>query len=232
MKRGKKYLAAQAKLTKEVYLLDEAIELLAETSITKFDSSCEIHFNLGIDPRHAEQQLRSTVSLPHGTGKEVKVIAFCAEEDVAEAKKAGAIKAGEDDLIEEISKGFLGFDVAVATPPMMKKIGKIAKTLGQKGLMPNPKAGTVTTDLTATIADIKKGKVEYRNDKQGNIHNMVGKLSFGKDKLKENLVVFIKAIVDAKPAAMKGNYVNTITLTTAMGPGIKLDVSETIASVR
>lgn len=231
-KHGKKYRAASEKLlSKDFYSLEEAIALLNEIKIAKFDETCEIHFNLGIDTKHADQQLRSTVVLPHGTGKEVRIVAFVDEGNVKAAKDAGATEAGTEELIEKIDKGWTDFDVAVATPDQMKKIGKVAKTLGQKGLMPNPKAGTVTPDFEAVIAEIKKGKVEFRNDKQGNIHNSIGKVSFGAEKLTDNAKTFIKAIVDAKPSGAKGAYVKSITITTTMGPGISLDVNKTLGEI-
>lgn len=223
-KKGKKYRTAKEKLQKESYTIDEAIPLLIETSVTKFDSSCEIHMKLGIDPKHADQTLRGTVMLPHGTGKKLKVVAFVPDEKVKEAKGAGAIEAGSEELVEKIAGGWLDFDVAVATPDQMKKIGKIAKILGQQGLMPNPKSGTVTPDPGKTIEEIMKGKVEYRNDKLGNLHNIFGKVSFGEEKLKENLNVYIKAIQEAKPSGVKGVYIRSTTLTTTMGPGIKLEI--------
>lgn len=225
-KHGKKYRAALEKIENgKLYSTEEAVNLVKETSVTKFDSSVEIHMKLGVDPRHADQQVRGTLVLPSGTGKEVKVIAFVAEDQVKKAKEAGAIEAGSDDLIEKIAGGWMDFDVAVATPETMKKLGKIAKTLGQKGLMPNPKAGTVTTDVEKTISEIKSGKVEYRTDKFGNVHNLVGRVSFDKEKLVENLETFIKAIKDAKPSASKGTYIQSITITSTMGPGIKIDPS-------
>jgi len=225
-KHGKKYRAMLDKITPgKVYSLSDAIALAKETSPTKFDASVEVHFNLDIDPTKADQILRSTVALPHGTGKEVRVAAFVEDSKVKEALAAGAVKAGNEDLIADIEKGWLDFDVAVAQPAMMKQLGKIARTLGQKGLMPNPKAGTVTEDVSAVIADVKKGKVEFRNDKQGNLHNVVGKVSFSADQLKENLETYIKAILAARPSGVKGRFVKTLTVTTSMGPGIRVDVS-------
>jgi len=201
-KHGKKYRAVLEKVEgKDFYTLDEAVNLLKETSITKFDSTCEIHMNLGVDTKHADQQLRSTVVLPHGTGKDVRVVAFVDEAQVKAAKAAGAVEAGTEE----------------------------AKTLGQKGLMPNPKAGTVTPEFEATIKEVKTGKVEFRNDKQGNIHNSVGKVSFGPEKLLENVKVFIKAITDAKPTGVKGTFIKSITLTTSMGPAISVDLSDALS---
>ena len=207
----------------KLYPIEEACELVKETSVTKFDSSVEIHMNLGIDPKQAEQQMRDTVALPHGTGKEVRVVAFVGDDKIKEATDAGAIKVGNEDLVAEIEKGWLDFDVAVATPDMMKSIGKIARTLGQKGLMPNPKAGTVTQDVAKTIGEIKKGKVEFRNDKDGNLHNMVGKVSFDAGALAENVKVYLKAIIEHKPKDLKGTFIKSVTLTTTMGPAVKVD---------
>lgn len=213
------------------YSLDEACELLKKTATTKFDSSCELHVKLGVDVKQADQLSRSTVSLPHGTGKDVRVIAFVNENKLKEAKDAGAVKAGLDDLIEEISKGWMDFDVAVASPDVMKNLGKVAKTLGTKGLMPNPKAGTVSPEIGKTISELKKGRVEFRTDKQGQMHNSFGKVSFSAADLKENVKALIKAIVEAKPATAKGTYIVNISLATTMGPGIKLDVPSVLAEL-
>ncbi len=230
-RRSKKYRAVLEKLqAKDFFTLEEAVALLKETSTTKFDSTCEIHFNLGVDTKHADQQVRSTVVLPHGTGKKVRVVAFVDEANVKAAKDAGADEAGTLDLVEKIQKGWLDFDVAVATPDQMKEIGKIAKILGQKGLMPNPKAGTVGPEFANIIGEIKKGKVEFRNDKQGNIHNSFGKVSFGEDKLMDNAKTFVKAISDAKPSGVKGTYIKSITLATTMGPGVHVDVQDALAA--
>ena len=225
MARSKNYRAALEKIDPEkLYTLEEAIKLAKETATTKFDSSVEIHMNLGIDPKQAEQQLRSTVALPHGTGKVVRVVAFVGDDKVKEAKDAGAIEAGNEDLIEKVEKGWMDFDVAVATPDMMKNLGKIARLLGQAGLMPNPKAGTVTPEIAKVIGDVMKGQVEFRNDKLANLHNMVGKVSFDEKQLMENIQTYLKAIQEKKPQ-MKGTFIKSITLTTTMGPGIKLDVN-------
>jgi large subunit ribosomal protein L1 len=227
IKRGKKYKEAK-KLVEEkgFYTLDEAVALLAKAKVAKFDSSCEIHINLGVNPKHADQMVRSTVVLPHGTGKKLRVIALCGEDKVKEATDAGAVEAGFDELVKKIAEGWLDFDIAVASPDVMKGIGKVAKILGQQGLMPNPKAGTVTPNVGAAIKEILGGKIEFRNDKLANLHNLFGKLSFGEEKLKENLKTYLKAIADAKPEGSKGTYINSITLSTAMGPGIKVDTAE------
>jgi len=232
-KRGKKYQAAAKMLEgKTTYTLDEAVDLLKKTSTTKFDPSCEIHMRLGVDSTHADQMVRSTVALPHGTGKAVRVIAFVGEDKAKEAKAAGADRAGMEDLIEDIGKGWLDFDVAVATPDAMKSLGKIAKILGTKGLMPNPKAGTVTIEIAKTIGEIKKGKVEYRTDKQGQIHQIFGKASFSEQNLKENLIAFVKAVSDNKPTGVKGTYIKNLSVANSMGPGINLDIASTMAALK
>lgn len=226
-KHGKKYRAALALLPKNRnYSLEEGVALAKKTSITKFDASLEIHLKLGLDLKKADQTIRSTVVLPHGTGKEIRVIAFVTDDKVKEAKEAGAIKAGGDDLIEEINKGWLDFEVAVALPEMMKKLGKIARILGQKGLMPNPKAGTITPEIKKTIQEIKKGKVEFRSDKLGNLHNVIGKVSFPDQKIVENIKAYLKAVLESKPKGGKGTYLESLTLSSTMGPGIPLEISQ------
>lgn len=232
-KHGKKYVEAAKLVDEEThYTLDEALELLKKTSTTKFDSSCEVHFNMGLDPTQAEENIRTTVALPNGTGKDVKVVAFVGDDLVKEAKAAGAIEAGTEELVEKIEKGWLDFDVAVAAPDQMKSLGKIAKTLGQKRLMPNPKAGTVTPDIANTIEALKKGKVEIRIDKNSNLHNIFGKVSFDGAKLKENLLAIVKAVMEVKPSGSKGTYMQSCTLTTSMGPGIKVDTKDAIAAAK
>lgn len=227
-KHGKKYREVKKLVDKPVYELGEAVALLKKTSPTKFDASCEVHMKLGLDPKQADQLLRGTVVMPNGTGKKVRVIAFAAEANVNAAKTAGAVEAGLEELIGKINKGWLDFDVAVATPDVMKSLGKIAKTLGQKGLMPNPKAGTVTMDIAKTIGEIMKGKVEFRMDKLANIHNIFGKVSFSEAQLEENLKAFLRAIVAAKPAGAKGIFVKSIAVCSTMGPGIHLDVNKAL----
>ncbi len=232
MSHGKKYRAALEKVEAgKLYPLNEAAELVKATSTTKFDASVEIHLNLGIDPTQADQMLRSTVSLPHGTGKKVRVVAFVTEDRVKEAKEAGAIEAGSDELIEKIEKGWLDFDTAVATPDMMKNLAKVARQLGQAGLMPNPKAGTVTPNISGVIGDLIKGQVEFRNDKLGNLHNVVGKVSFDAKKLAENVAAYLKAVNEKKPASVKGTYMNSITLCSSMGPAVKVEVNATLNSL-
>lgn len=225
--RGKKYREAFQKIDrKKLYTIKDAIVLLKDAPMLKFDSSCEVHLNLGIDPKQSDQLIRGTLALPHGTGKSVRVIAFVDSDKIKESKAAGALEAGSDELVEKISKGWLDFDVAISTPDQMKKMGKIAKTLGQKGLMPNPKAGTVTAEPGKTIAEIMKGRVEYKIDKEGNVHNIFGKISFSEDNLNENLRKYLHTIHEAKPSGVKGNFINTVTICTTMGPGIKVSPSE------
>ena len=232
MAHGKKYKNAASLIEAEkAYALKDAVALAKKTSTTKFDASVEVHLNLGIDPVQADQQLRKTVSLPHGTGKKLRVIAFCGDERVKEAKAAGAIEAGSEELVKRIEGGWMGFDKVVATPDVMKSLGKIAKTLGQKGLMPNPKSGTVTTDIAGVVKDLQGGLVEFRNDKQGNLHNIVGKVSFSEAQLEENIRTYLQAIVEARPAGIKGVYVKSLTLTTSMGPGVKVEINETLKSL-
>jgi len=232
MAHGKKYRAALEKLELgKQYSLAEAAKLVKELSTTKFDGSVEIHVNLGIDTTLADQMIRSTVSLPHGIGKKVRVVAFVSEDKVKEAKDAGAIEAGGDELIEKIEKGWLDFDTAVATPDMMKNLAKVARQLGQAGLMPNPKSGTVTLDIGSTVAQVMKGQVEFRNDKLGNLHNLVGKVSFDAKQLEENIGAYLKAVNEKRPQSIKGTFMNSITVCSSMGPAIKLNVSETLGSL-
>lgn len=225
---GKKYNQAASLIEESrIYTLDEAVELLERTNTVKFDPTIEVHFNLNIDPRQADQLVRSTISLPNGTGKTKRIAAFTDIGNEDELKKAGCVMAGGDDLIDSVLQGHVDFDIAIATTGMMKKMGKVAKVLGPKGLMPNPKAGTVGDDLLAIAAEITKGRFEFKNDKQGNVHSIVGKLSFGSAKLKENIEFFVKAMKAARPTGIKGSaaYINTVFLCNAMGPGIRLDVN-------
>lgn len=223
-RRGKKYQEAAKLIVKELHTLDEAIELLKKTSITKFDGSCELHLNLGLDPKQAEQNIRTTVALPNGTGKDVRVVAFVDETSVKAAIAAGAMEAGTAELVKKIEDGWLDFDVAVATPDQMKELGKVAKILGQKRLMPSPKAGTVTPDFAKAIEELKTGKIELRVDKEGNLHSIFGKVSFDPAKLKGNLEVIIAKVKEIKPATTKGTYLKSLTVTTSMGPGISIDL--------
>ncbi len=224
MKKSKNLRAAYDKLDRErEYSQKNAVEFMIKLSKVKFDPTAEVHFTLGIDPKHADQQVRTTTSLPHGTGKTVRIVVFCPDEMVKEAKAAGAIEAGNETLIEKVSKGWADFDVAVATPDMMKSIAKVARTLGPKGLMPNPKAGTVTLDVTKAVNELAAGRIEFRNDKAGIVHTIFGKLSFKAEKLTENLNALIQALKDAKPSGVKGDYIKQITINSTMGPGIKVE---------
>jgi large subunit ribosomal protein L1 len=223
-RHGKKYAAAAALLTKPRYPLAEAMELLPKLSTTKFDSTAEVHIRILADTTQADQLVRTTVALPHGTGKEARIAAFVPDDLIMEAKKAGALFAGREELIAEIEKGKIDFDIAVAVPEVMKDLGKVAKTLGQKGLMPNPKSGTVTTNIPKTIAELRKGRIECKMDKQAIIHAIFGKLSFGPEKLRENLEALLQAIKEAKPSGIKGEYIASVTVAPTMGPGIKLEL--------
>jgi large subunit ribosomal protein L1 len=226
-KHGKKYNQAVALIEADrAYSVKEAIDLLERTNTVKFDPTIEIHFNLSIDPRQADQLVRSTITLPNGTGKTKKIAAFTDLGNEDELKKLGVSVAGGDDLIDSVLQGNIDFDIAIATTGMMKKMGKAAKVLGPKGLMPNPKAGTVGDDLVAIAWEITKGRFEFKNDKQGNVHSIVGKLSFGAQKLEENIEFFLKAMKSARPSGLKGGtvFAKSIYVCNAMGPGIKLDV--------
>ena len=228
MKHGKKYVEA-AKLVDRAtsYEPAEAIALVKKTASAKFDETVEVHIRTGCDGRHAEQQIRGAVVLPNGTGKTVRVLVFAKGDKVAEAEAAGADYVGGDELIPKIqNEGWLDFDVVVATPDMMGVVGRLGKVLGPKGLMPNPKAGTVTMDVTKAINDIKAGKIEYRLDKTNIIHCPVGKASFSEEKLTENFNALMEAIVKAKPSALKGQYLKSISLATTMGPGVKVSTAK------
>lgn len=225
MKRGKKYLES-LKLVDRTRLYDpmEALELVQKTAPAKFDETVEAHIKLGVDSRHADQQVRGAVVLPHGTGKTVRVLVFAKGEKATEAEQNGADYVGAEDLVTKIQKeNWFEFDVVVATPDMMGVVGRLGRVLGPKGLMPNPKAGTVTMDITRAIADIKAGKIEYRLDKTNIIHCPIGKVSFGTEKLHANFHTLLDAVVKAKPAAAKGQFLKSVTVTSTMGPGIKLN---------
>ncbi len=228
MKHGKKYAEA-AKLVDRTTLYDtaEAVALVKKTATAKFDETVEVHIKTGCDGRHAEQQIRGAVVLPNGTGKAVKVLVFAKGDKVSEAEAAGADYVGGEELIPKIQNdGWLDFDVVVATPDMMGVVGRLGKVLGPKGLMPNPKAGTVTMDVTKAVNDIKAGKIEYRLDKANIIHVPVGKVSFGEAQLQENIDALMEAIVKAKPSALKGQYLRSITLATTMGPGVRVNTAK------
>ena len=223
---GKRYREA-AKLVEEdrEYLPGDALRLIKRFPEAKFDESVEVAFRLGIDPRKADQMVRGTVSLPHGTGRSVRVAAFVTGEKAREAKEAGADVVGGDDLLEEVMKGNIEFDAAVATPDMMSAVGKAGRVLGPRGLMPNPKTGTVTFDIGKAVQDIKAGKLEYRTDRTGNLHLVIGKRSFSEQQLIENYLAVVDEVLRAKPSAAKGKYVKSATVTTTMGPGITIDSS-------
>ena len=228
MKHGKKYVEA-AKLVDRAtaYEANDAVALVKKTAVAKFDETIEVHIRTGCDGRHAEQQIRGAVVLPNGTGKAVKVLVFAKGDKVNEAEAAGADYVGGDELIPNIQNdGWLDFDVVVATPDMMGVVGRLGKVLGPKGLMPNPKAGTVTMDVTKAVNDIKAGKIEYRLDKANIIHVPIGKASFTEEKLQENFDALMDAIVKARPSALKGQYLKSITLTSTMGPGVKVSVAK------
>ena len=225
MKRGKKYVeAAKAVDRATLYDTAEAISLVKKSAVAKFDETIEVHIRTGCDGRHADQQIRGAVVLPHGTGKKVRVLVFAKDAKAEEAKAAGADYVGAEDLIPRIqNEGWLDFDVVVATQDMMGVVGRLCRVLGPKGLMPNPKAGTVTMDVTKAINDIKAGKIEYRLDKTNIIHCVIGKVSFGAQKLEENFDALIGAIIKAKPAAAKGQYIRSCVVATTMGPGVKMN---------
>jgi len=225
-KHGKKYNQAIALVEKErIYTVTEAVELLERTNTVKFDPTVEIHFNLNIDPKYSDQMIRSTIMLPHGSGKAVRIGAFTDMGNEKELMELGATVAGGDDLLDMVASGKIEFDIAIATPAMMRKMGKVAKVLGPKGLMPNPKTGTVGDNLASIIKEIMAGKFEFKNDKQGNVHSLVGKLSFGNKKLAENIEYFLQKIRDVKPTGLKSGaaYVNSVYVCNAMGPSIKIN---------
>ena len=234
-KHGKKYIAAAAQIDADkAYVPGEAVTLLKSTSYVNFDPTIEVHMRLGIDPRHADQQVRATATLPHGTGKPVRVLVFADAAGERIALDAGADYAGSDELINRINSGWVDFDVAIAVADQMGKIGKagLGKVLGRRGLMPNPKSGTIVAnaaDLPRVIQEAKGGKVEFRNDKTGLLHVGIGKVSFSEDQIRDNFLSLVDAVIRAKPTGAKGTYVKSITLTSTMGPGIHMDVTQTIA---
>ena len=224
MKRGKKYVEAAKLVDKsQVYSAIEALELACKTSTAKFDASVDVAFRLGIDPRKAEQNIRGAIVLPNGTGKTRKVLVLCRGAKQNEAREAGADFVGDSDMIAKINQGWFEFDVIVATPDMMGELGRLGRILGPKGLMPNPKTGTVTMNVTQAIKEIKAGKVEYRPDKIGNIQMTIGKVSFGAAKLKENLKAVYDALMKVKPSTVKGTYMKNVSVASTMGPGVKVD---------
>jgi large subunit ribosomal protein L1 len=228
---GKKYTQAAALVDRErVYDPTEAVDLLKQTNYVGFDASAEAHIRLGVDPRHADQMVRGTVVLPHGTGKRIRVVAFAQGEKAQEALRAGADEVGGDDLAKRIEAGWLEFDIAVATPDMMGIVGRLGRILGRRGLMPNPKSGTITFDLERAIKEVKAGRVEFKVDKAGIIHTAFGKTSFEPQQLNENLASLIDAINRARPSAAKGQYFKGLTVAASMGPGIRVDVPAVLAA--
>jgi len=233
MKRGKKYRTAVEKFDKnKQYLLEEAVSIIKQLGTAKFDETLELSANLGVDPRHADQQVRGTVVLPNGTGRKVRILVLARGEKEKEAKEAGADYVGADEYIPKLREGWLDVDAIVATPDLMGEVGKLGKILGPKGLMPNPKSGTVTFDVAKAVKELKAGKVEYRVDKGSNLHVPVGKLSFDEEKLLENIRVLLLEIWRAKPAAAKGRYIKSVSLSPTMGPAVKLDAQQVINALR
>jgi len=225
MKRhGKKYTAARTQVADRVYSIEEAIPLLQKVKFAKFDETVELALRLGVDPKHADQMVRGTVVLPHGLGKSKKVCVIASGEKLKEAEQAGAEVVGGEDLVEKIQGGWTDFDACISTPDMMRSVGRLGKVLGPRGLMPNPKTGTVTFDIAKAVKEVKAGKVEFRVDKTGIIHVPVGKIEFSRDQLKENAHMLIDSVIKARPAALKGKYVKRITVASTMSPGIDLDL--------
>lgn len=232
-KRGKRYQDA-LKLVDgdQLYTIDEAVELVKKCATAKFDETVEVALKLGVDPRHADQQVRGTVTLPHGTGKDVRVLVFAKGEKAKEAEAAGADFVGAEDLAEKIESGWVDFDVAIATPDMMGVVGKLGRILGPRGLMPNPRTGTVTFEIETTVKEVKAGKVEFRVNKEAGVHVGIGKVSFTEEMLKDNLVAVLQAIIRAKPSAAKGTYLRKAAIASTMGPGIRLNTTEITQNIR
>jgi len=224
-KIGKKYLAAKAKVEQRPYALPEAVKLIRDVRFAKFDESVDMAMLLGVNPKHADQMVRGTVVLPHGTGKSKRVAVIAAGDKFKEAQEAGADHVGGEDLVAKIQEGFLDFDALVATPDMMRFVGRLGKILGPRGLMPNPKAGTVTMEVGKAVGEIKGGKIEFRVDKTSIIHAPIGKVSFDEKKLEENAAAFIRAVHKAKPPAAKGKYFRTVSVSSTMGPGVEIDTA-------
>lgn len=223
-KKGKKFIEAKKLVdSTTLYSVEEAVELVKKTNVAKFDATVDVAFRLGVDPRKADQQIRGAMVLPHGTGKDRSVLVFAKGEKAKEAEAAGADFVGDSDMINKIQQGWMDFDVVVATPDMMAEVGKLGRVLGPRGLMPNPKTGTVTMDVTKAVNEVKAGKVTYRVDKAGNIHVPIGKVSFDDEKLVENFATIHDVLLKAKPSAAKGQYMKNVTITTTFGPGIHVD---------
>src|SRR5574337_610119 len=229
-KAGKKYQASAKLVDKPAYTLGDAMPVLKKAAFAKFDETVEVAMRLGVDPKHADQMVRGTVVLPHGLGKSKRVIVIASGDKVAEGREAGADEVGGDDLVQKIHGGWMDFDAVVATPDMMKSVGKLGKVLGPRGLMPNPKTGTVTTDVARAVREVKAGKVEFRVDKTGIIHVAVGKASFEAEKLAENAQTLIASVLKAKPATAKGRYVRSIVISSTMGPGVPIDLASVEAA--
>lgn len=227
---GKKYEASRKMVDKPAYVLQDAMPLVKKAAFAKFDESVEVVLNLGVDPKHADQMVRGTVVLPHGLGKTTRVIVIASGEKVREAREAGADEVGAEDLVQKIQGGWMDFDAVVATPDMMKSVGRLGKVLGPRGLMPNPKTGTVTLDVVKAVSELKAGKVEFRVDKTGIIHCAVGKVSFDADKLADNAKALITSVLRAKPATAKGRYVKNIVVSSTMGPGVPIDLASVDAT--
>jgi len=224
-KRGKRYQVVEKLINKEKeYDISQAVELVKKAASAKFDETVNLSFHLRVDPKGADQQVRGVINLPHGTGKTVRIVAFVKGDNIDKAKQAGADFIGDKDLMEKISKGWLDFDVVVATPDMMKEISKLGKILGPRGLMPNPKSGTVASDIAGAIKEIKAGKVEYRLDKGANLHIIVGKISFSQEQLSDNILATVREIIQAKPVSSKGQYLRNLTVSSTMGPSVRLKV--------
>jgi large subunit ribosomal protein L1 len=227
MKHSKRYREQLSKIDRyKLYSVEEAVKLLKETASAKFDETVEIAMRLGVDPRHADQMIRGTVALPNGTGKQVRILVLTKGDNVDKAKAAGADHVGLEEYIEKIQGGWLEFDVVVASPDVMSVVGRLGKILGTRGLMPNPKSGTVSADIAMAVKEIKAGKIDFRVDKTGIVHSGIGKVSFGNDQLVENVKVFINTIIKMKPAAAKGTYLKSISLSSTMGPGLYLETSQ------
>ncbi len=227
--RGRTYTEVREKVDRDhLYSPAEAIKLVKDTAFAKFDETVECHVRLGVDPRHADQVVRGATVLPHGTGREVRVVAFAQGEKAEEARQAGADEVGADELAEKIEGGWLDFDVAIATPDMMRVVGKLGRVLGPRGMMPNPKSGTVTDDIGNAVSETKAGKVEYRTDRQGNVHVPIGKVSFEEEKLLDNLLALMDTLQKARPPGAKGRYFLRITLASTMGPGVKVNPLEAV----
>ena len=224
MKRGRRYLDAREKVEAgRDYPLVDALSIVKETSKTKFDETVEVAIRLNVDPRHADQMVRGAIALPHGTGKETRVLVLTRGEAQKDAREAGADHVGADEYIEQIQKGWTDFDVVIATPDIMRDVGKLGRVLGPRGLMPNPKSGTVTFDVGPAVREVKAGRIEYRVDRNGNLHGPVGKVSFTVEQLSENASTFIDAVMRAKPASAKGQYIRRLTVSSTMGPGVQVD---------